>query len=288
MSLLSPDRLTLLLAPDAVQALHTRGWVRRIAALRRLPLHEAAPGDWSGHLDACATLLAQYQPKSLHVVLSDRLLRYLVLPWNPQVNGAQEEMALAHIAFEDTYGEQSAGEWTFTISHEKPGVNRLVCAMPTVLLDGLRALTATGKARLQSVRPNLTALMQGQRRALGPQGWFIHMEGSRLTLLQWDTAGPRWVAAARCTADSLDSALSVLRREMLIAGAAPGADGAPVPVYLFNPTQTLTAVPVDGLQLELIGLSARTQGLLARMPADLPGPPGDAADYRAVLMGAQP
>lgn len=288
MSLLSPDRLTLWLAPEEVQAVRTSGMGQRITALRRLPLNEAASGDWTECLESCRVLVEEYKPKVLHVVVSDRLVRYLVLPWNPQVQGASEEMALARIEFEDTYGEQSAGDWTFSVSTEKPGINRLVCALPTALIEGLRALARSNRVRLQSMQPNLIAVMRSQRRDLGPQGWFINMEGGRLTLLHWNQGGVFWVSSGRCAPRSLESALSVLRREMLISGTASGSAAAQMPIFLVNPMLNLTpAAPDSDLKVEVAGLSARTLGRVRRIPADTLGPQAELSDYRAVLMGAQ-
>lgn len=289
MSLLSPERLTLLLAPDAVQAVHTRGWDARLVALERSPVAPSAePRDWSACLSACAELLGKVAPRSsVRVVLSDRLVRYMPLAWNADIQGAQEELALARIEFEETYGENSALDWSLAISHEKPGINRLLSAMPLALLEGLQQLCIRQKVRLTSVRPSLIAVMHGLRRQLGPQGWFVHLDDARLTMLHWDQTGCRWVATGRCEAGSVDGAVTALRREMMISGCVVQSGDAQMPVYLTNALKPLSAaVQAQDLRLTVLGQTASTLSKLRASASLQLGEEVALRNFGGALLGA--
>ena len=263
MSLLSPDRLTLVLAPDTVQAVHTRGWRARLVSLESSPWAAVEAGDWSACLAACADFMGKWAPRSVRVVLSDRLVRYLPMAWHADIQGTQEELALARIEFEETYGDNSAADWCLSISNEKPGMDRLLCAMPLPLLEGLRRLCASKKVRLTSVQPSLIAVIHGLRKQLGPQGWFVHPEGARLTMLHWNQAGCHWVATGRCETGNMDSAITALHREMLISGAAEPSAETQTPVYLANATQRLSnTLQAHELRVTVLGQPASTLAIL--------------------------
>jgi hypothetical protein len=257
--------LTLFLAPDGVQALHTRGWGARLVALEHIALDGVEPDDWSTHLASCSQCIDKVQPGSVCVVVSDRLVRYLPLAWNADIQGAQEEISLAQIEFEETYSEGSAADWSISTTFERPGMNRLLSAMPVTLLEGLKELCLSKKVRLASVKPNLIAVVQGMRRQISSLGWFVNLDGPRLTMLHWKKTGCDWVATGRCEAGDIDSAITALRRERVISGALSEVGAGQLSVYFANASKPLNAiVQCQDVRVNVLGQSART---LARLRA---------------------
>lgn len=213
MSLLQTDTLQVELAPDQVNLVHSerrltlRGmrttvWNEWLAAAAAGP--EEAP--WRGALQALATALpAQAGGASrARVILSNRLVRYVLVPWSDALGDAEEEAAFARHCFERVYGEASA-QWELRVSDEQDGAPRLASAVDAALPGALREVFAAAGMWLDSIQPNLMAVYNDYRRHLqGRHAWLALLEpgGLCLALLQrgrWSRVrsmriGPGWRA----------------------------------------------------------------------------------------------
>lgn len=200
MSLLQTDRLQVELAPDQVNLVHserrltlrgmrTTTWSEWLAAAAAGP--EAAP--WRGAVEALATALpsqAEHAARA-RVVLSNRLVRYVLVPWSDALSGAQEEAAFARHCFERMYGE-TAAQWELRVSDARDGTPRLASAVDPALLGALREAFAAAGVRLDSIQPGLMAVCNDYRRRLrGRHAWLALLEPGNLLLALLDRG--RWV-----------------------------------------------------------------------------------------------
>lgn len=290
MSLLSPDRLDVFIGLNSVQAAYVRGFNAQITDLAEVPVQDQEKGDWGAHLEAVSALLDQFEPSSMNVVLSDHLVRYLTLPWNPDLKSSAEEIALARFAFEESYSEADSSEWALQIEAARPGSDRLVCAIALELLEGLKQMGKVASrqkpVRVDSVQPNLIAVMRRHKKELPQQGWFVNQEGNRATISQWDNNGCLRVASSRCEESSPGALLNAVRQEMLLAGFDLQAkDIAPVQVatLAFRPGLAEGA----GLNAFVLGLSASTLQKVRSSPSENVRAALDKEFCGTLLMGAR-
>jgi len=183
-------------------------WPRRRVLARGSAGFAPRPPEpaWRGALDALDQALdgaldgTAARGEAAHVRLSNRWVRYAVLPWNAAVSGSAELEALARLRFEQRHGSAVA-QWTVRCGDGGWGRPLLACAIDTALLDGLRErLDARGIA-LASLQPLLMACFNDWRRRLAPDAALAIVEGDRLTLAAFEQAGFVEVSSRRCGAD---------------------------------------------------------------------------------------
>lgn len=200
MSRWQTDRLQVELAPDQVNLVHsarrltlrgmrTTTWNEWLAAAAVGP--EAAP--WRGAVEALATALPSQagHAASARVVLSNRLVRYVLVPWSDALGGAEEEVAFARHCFERVYGE-AAAQWELRVSDARDGTPRLASAIDVALPGALREAFAAAGVRLDSIQPGLMAVCNDYRRRLrGSHAWLALLEPGNLVLALLDRG--RWI-----------------------------------------------------------------------------------------------
>lgn len=240
MSRLFPDRLLVSLAPQGMALLRMSG------GLRPRVLQSAARGcdpefgsaRWHGALAALRAAAGPLQNERLDatVVLSNHFVRYALVPWSEELDGAEEELAFARHVFANTYGER-AKTWEIRLSEDAPGAPRLASALEPALLEELRdCFSETGRIRLASVQPFLMSAFNLWRRRLGSDSdWLLVGEPGRACLARF--AKGRWAAArnARLNGEGPEEYVTLLERERhAAAGEAAGSvliysSGAKVP-----------------------------------------------------------
>lgn len=191
MSRLRTDTLQVELAPDQVNLVHSE---RRLTlrgmrtTVRNEWLAAAAAGPeeapWRGAVQALETALPAHAGRAAHasVILSNRLVRYVLVPWSDALGDAEEETAFARHCFERVYGEASA-QWELRVSDERDGVPKLASAVDAALPGALREVFSTAKVRLDSIQPNLMAVYNDYRRSLqGRHAWLALVEPGCLCL----------------------------------------------------------------------------------------------------------
>lgn len=200
MSLLQTDTLQVELAPDQVNLVHSerrltlRGmrttvWNEWLAAAAAGP--EEAP--WRGALQALATALPAQAGRAARarVILSNRLVRYVLVPWSDALGDAGEEAAFARHCFERLYGE-AAAQWELRVSDERDGLPRLASAVDAALPGALRDVFAAAGVRLDSIQPSLMAVYNDYRRRLrGRHAWLALLEPGSVSLALLQQG--RWV-----------------------------------------------------------------------------------------------
>jgi hypothetical protein len=155
------------------------------------------------------------------VVLSNRLVRYAIVPHDAAVSTPEEEQALARFHFTRIYGER-AKAWELRLSE-----SRLACAIDAELLKALRdCFPASSKARLVSVQPWLMAAYNHWKPGKQP-AWLVLLERERACLA---LASPKaWQSVQSLRLQGEEELAELLEREALRAG-----DGAPRKAMVFG------------------------------------------------------
>jgi hypothetical protein len=223
-SRLSTDRLYVSLEPEAVSVCRVRGlWKDKVIEKQLLecdPAYGSAP--WHGAVDALRRHLDPLKAVRLKatVVLSNRLVRYAIVPFDAAVSGADEERALARFHLTRIYGER-AKSWDLRLGDAQPGRPRLACALDEGLLAALRACFPAGRGpRLASVQPWLMAAFNRWRGALGrDSAWLVLLERERACFAL--ASGEGWRSVQSLRMEQEQDLFTLLEREALRVGGTP-------------------------------------------------------------------
>ena len=232
MSRWQTDRLLVELAPDQVnlirserrltlRGLSTTTWNEWLAAAVAGP--EAAP--WQGAVQALATVLPSHAGHAARarVVLSNRLVRYALVPWSDALGGAEEEIAFARHNFERVYGE-AAAQWALRVSDARDGTPKLASAVDAALPDALRETFAAAGVRLDSIQPVLMAVCNDYRSRLrGRHAWLALLEPGHLVLALLDRGNWARVRSLRIGPGWRVELARILEREAYLGGPEAAA-----------------------------------------------------------------
>ena len=234
MSLLSPDTLSLYIAPDRIQAVKTAGLRRRAVEVRQREASVQAADNWQGLSRVVGELVTQTKAQRLHVVLSDKLVRYTCFPWSPALRNADEDMSMAMLNFDDVYGPNTSADWHFALTDGKPGQSRISVAIPKSLFATLQSNFEQKRPKVESIQTAFMAVLQTHRKKLGSNGWLINLEDGRLTLASWNNDSWKWIYSVHAKVHSPEELLSRIRQEIQLSSTSLKAS-SPVPIYLHAP-----------------------------------------------------
>jgi hypothetical protein len=180
------DEVGLFIGPrKLVFARMQRGIRPKCVAEQGISIEAANCGDWQPALDAIRRQLNSdlWRNANARIVISDHWTRYAVLPWSAELSGETERMTHARLVLSDTYGD-IADEWTVSLSENVPSVATVISAIPTRLLDDLRAVLDEGKLRMISLQPQLIVAYNSWRDKM-PDGaaWFACVDEESLAAL---------------------------------------------------------------------------------------------------------
>lgn len=227
---LDPERITIRNA--------ARGWRRSLGAAQEYACG-AADGRplWLGALAALQHWLEQegVAPGALEVDLSDRFVRYALVPWSDAVSGRAELEALARVHVEAIYGDIALG-WQVLADMGEHGSAGIACALDTDLLLALRALCGAHRLRLAALQPRFMRIFNGARADIGSDALIACVEPGQCVLASRRDGAWHSIRTVRC----IDSELPLhIEREIVLQGldakvvrhvhapAAPSATGAP-------------------------------------------------------------
>lgn len=249
MSRLWPERTCAVLCPDQLQVVRTGPRWRRGApfSFAEVFAGDGVAAPWQAAVDALGKFLASPEAGSgaLDVVLSNHFVRYLLMPWSPQIASAEEFRHCAAAMFEDIHGDVAA-EWDVTVSAERAGAPRVAAAVDRPLLAAIRAAVAPSRLRLASVQPYLMAAYNRVARAhTGKDFVFMLLEARRACILA--AQGGKWCYLSTAAAPEPAQALSsLLARELQLADLQ-GEALPPVYVHAAH-RRGLDLPPVHGTQ----------------------------------------
>jgi hypothetical protein len=236
------DEWQLVLSPSQVLMARARTMLTRRGLQRRLLSHAMAdcpgaePGKpaWTG---ALATLEQQLhgmpiKRASLQIVLSNRFVRYALIPWQAGLHGAREDAAYVRHYFAQMFGG-NADDWDICVSGAPDRQPRLASAIDAALLAALRDLCALAGLRLSAVSPQLSITFNRYRRSLPSSGWIVLVESGCLCLGLFEDG--RWLAIRTMRTDAgwQEDLPALLEREACLANPAGAADQ----VFLWAPEQ---------------------------------------------------
>jgi hypothetical protein len=203
------DQLRVLLFPERmVLARVSGGFPRRLLHKETVTLEPAPDGvpQWHPAVEAVGSKAEDgaFLLANVTLVLSNRFVRYVVVPWSDTLTTRDEELAFARHCFARVYGSD-AEEWACKLSGAKPDKPRIACAVERPLIEALNVkLGALGK-RYCSLQPHLMASFNCTRAQLGKgPAWLVLAEPGLLciALLQdgcWQSVrtirvGSQWTA----------------------------------------------------------------------------------------------
>lgn len=214
--------------------------VGKLMSCENLQLPQVVDGQaretqaWQPAVTALSNWLADKGDRlaSVHVVLSGRFVRWQLLPWRPELAGAQERAAYATLCFQDTFGKLAQG-WQVLQSLQPPGRAVPACAVDTALMQALGAACSSAGIHLASVKPYFASAMDRWQSSLrGGTVWFGVVEPDSLTLGLLQQG--RWLGlqSQRISGDWRDL-VPGLMAQMGIACGLPGAVSvSTIPLYL--------------------------------------------------------
>lgn len=232
-------------------------WIRASGVLRRrvvekleieVPAPNAQPA-WGNALESLKAKLAASAIKRTRVsiVLANRLVRYVVVPWHPALMTQTERLAQARHCLKETYGDMTAS-WEVAVDDSVYGQPFLASAIDKQLLTGLR--DACKGLNLQSVQPYLTLAYQQFKKTLRQQkskvAYFGVVEPNDLGLIRISQAGLAGVFNQRVTDDWRQSL-----RGLLLQMATEG-DADPAVCLLASGRDA--ADPVSGVKVTRLSL----------------------------------
>jgi hypothetical protein len=103
-----------------------------------------------------------------------------LLPWSEIALSADEEQRLAKFKIEEIFGVNAKG-WEITLADSQYGHARMVCAIDSEFIEGLRQLANQRELRLISVQPHFSAALNFWRKSLKAEKFhFVLADGEKL------------------------------------------------------------------------------------------------------------
>lgn len=200
-----------------------------------------ASPPWPRAIERASALVRQICRKGdrLTVVLSNRLVRYVVVPWVPEVTRSEERLALAQHAFRSVYADPTS-ERQIMLASGGYGRPSLAAAIERDLVDALTALATEAQTRLVAIEPLLLCAIREAGRSLGKERDRVVLavrEPGYLTCLHLREGDVESVSArrVRSSEESVDLIRSDIvslglgtehRTAILVCPENPGADHA--------------------------------------------------------------
>lgn len=190
------DRVRIALTPETVSATRiSRLFRREVTEKHTVPCAPAsAPADWQAALAGLTDLLSRMKRERADgtVILSNRFVRYALLPWSENLRHPHEQMAYARHRFASIHGEE-AENWEIRLSPGGTGEPRVASAVDPAMLQSLRDRFKGTRLRLNSIQPYLMAAYNLWRPTLnGGDCLFLAVENRRYACAA--LRGGRWSA----------------------------------------------------------------------------------------------
>jgi hypothetical protein len=236
----------ILLRPGEVRVARAGGLLsRRGGGARAFAVQSArAGGDepWRACVQRLAEALTEMnvQGASAHVVLSDQFARYLLVPWSAQLVTDDERIALARLAFVETFGP-GADTWRVTMDEQPAGKPSFACAIDRALLPTLQDLAKALRLRIAAFAPALADRINRYRGGLkDPTFCLASLEPGRVTLAFRQAGAWKAVRSRRVEGPATDGLAGALTQEAAAAGVAGGGT-----LYLVG--EDVAALPSFGI-----------------------------------------
>lgn len=188
-------------------------------------------------MDGLPDLLAGNAPRRAKatLVLSNRFVRFALMPWSDAAGSTEEENALAQACFESRYGDMTG--WTIRFDAGEYGKARIACAVETAQLDAYRELCSRHWLACQGVRPAFVAAWNRYRRDferdVGKEDAIFAMAESGTLVMASRRAGTWHSLRSTAMRDETSELTALIEREAVLQGFA-----AMPPVWIVTPGKT--------------------------------------------------
>ncbi len=224
MSLLSHDRLSIVLSPHQIAVLHTR---RRLSLRRTqldvvgrevIPASASGENQWSGAVGALGAVLPRLARPGMwaNVILSNHFVSYVLVPWRDNMSD-EDEMAYARHCFKETFGDAS-NSWDVRVSPSRAGTPAVASAVDGSMLAELLQLLGRAGVTIKSIQPHLMLAFNSCRAAMrGRTAWFAILEPGNVCLSLLRNGQFAWMRKIRIGDAWEEEFPGVLAREAYLA-----------------------------------------------------------------------
>lgn len=217
MSPLWRSRLCIAISPEHISVLKLgRGFKPAVLAKHDEAVSpDGKPPAWQSAVERLTQVLAQqeWQNSDAEIVLSNRLVRYALIPCSAQLKKYPQQEAFARHVLTHTYGAVS-GQWELRIQRGKGSAPWLVCAMDQALLEALQHVCASHKLKLSVVSPYLMPVSNRYRKMITEDPAWLVINEPRCSLFAL-LSGGELVAVNSVNHDSINDLPVLLDRENL-------------------------------------------------------------------------
>jgi hypothetical protein len=222
------DEVALFLAPRRIALTRIgRGLKPKSVKDAEIAVPDGNFSDWRPMIEALRSQLADehWRDARARLVMSDHWARYVVVPWSDDLSTDEERTTHARACMANVYGEV-VNQWRISESLAMPGLSRVACGIPEVLLADLKPLLQDAGLTLGSLQPQLIAAYNSWRHRLpDTQAWFVSIDegvlaAARMLRGAWDR-----VYSARI---GLNWAMELRRLQTFGRLAAEATEGAKV------------------------------------------------------------
>ena len=238
MSPLWPDQLGIALFPERLVLARASGGFRpRLVHKEIVAFAPAEPGVplWQPAVDALAAKAAEgaLAKANVNLVLSNRFVRYTMVPWSEALRSKEEELAFARHCFARVHGSE-AENWEIKLSSAKPHNPGLACAVERSLIEALNVRMSPLGSRYRSLQPHLMASFNRWRARLGERpAWLVVAEPGLLCLALLQDGYWQSMHSVKVDADWISVLPGVLAREECLVDSKVQCDE----VLLFAPDE---------------------------------------------------
>jgi hypothetical protein len=123
--------------------------------------------------------------RRVRFILSNQLVRYAVLPWQPGIYAMRDWQALAAHQFHNQFGVMADG-WDIRVALQGYGMPAVACALDRDLIERLSEISAKAGWTVQGIEPALMAVFNRHRSHFTAKSdhWLLLAEPQRLLLGQ--------------------------------------------------------------------------------------------------------
>lgn len=239
MSPLWHSRLVVLIAPGQISLFKLgRGMQPRLLASHEEAIESSMLSPpWGGLAEKLAELLSapEWRAPEADIVLSNRLVKHAVVPFNDQLKKYSEQEGFARHVLTKTYGS-AAAQWELRLHHQGGGGPTLVGAVERALLESLGQACAAHQVKVRSVTSRFMHVFNHHRKLFQPAPSWLAVSEPSHTLLAL-VSGGKIISVSGAGSDALADLPVLLDRENL-ASDLPHACKA---VYLDAPEGALPA-----------------------------------------------
>lgn len=159
----------------------------------------------------------------IHVRLSNDLARFAHVPWAAGIATEEDLYACAEMAIAPVLGDDLS-RWTLRVSSGRVGQARIACALPTALLDGVRAHIRRFHCLSGSIRPLLPLVLKPwMGRGLPPSRILTCVENDVCHAVALERNEAQWIRRFEGFATVVDL-LQAVERQQLMHGLAMHGD----------------------------------------------------------------